>query len=134
MLRGASRSRRAEAVLRAGALLAVGIVVFAGPIERLGAIPDSPRTLLVFLLPFILLGIVDREALVAAYAWRAPESGRHPSASRARISPGWFKRASELMKSAILTSLVWWCSLGRQQPHPWGDLPLRPAVGRRRAG
>jgi len=57
-LRGASRPQHAEAVLLAGMLLAVGIIVFAGPITVLDAIPDSPRTLLAFLLPFLLWAAV----------------------------------------------------------------------------
>jgi signal transduction histidine kinase len=57
-LRDASRSRYAEAALLAGALLAVGMVIFAGPIASLEAIPDSPRTPLAFLLPFILWATV----------------------------------------------------------------------------
>jgi signal transduction histidine kinase/integral membrane sensor domain MASE1 len=57
-LRGVPRSRYAEAVLLAGALLAVSVVIFAGPIAILEAIPDSPRTPLAFLLPFILWATV----------------------------------------------------------------------------
>jgi integral membrane sensor domain MASE1 len=57
-LRRASRARHAEAVLLAGALCTVGIIVFAGPIKGLDAIPDTPRTLLVFLLPFLLWAMV----------------------------------------------------------------------------
>jgi signal transduction histidine kinase/integral membrane sensor domain MASE1 len=55
---GASRSQHAEAALLAVMLLAVGIIVFAGPIKGLGTIPDSPRTLLAFLLPFLLWATV----------------------------------------------------------------------------
>lgn len=55
---GASRSQHAEAALLAGMLLAVGLIVFAGPIQGLEAIPDAPRTLLVFLLPFLLWATV----------------------------------------------------------------------------
>jgi signal transduction histidine kinase/integral membrane sensor domain MASE1 len=55
---GATRSRHSEAALLAGTLCAVGIIVFAGPIEGLSAIPDAPRTLLAFLLPFLLWATV----------------------------------------------------------------------------
>jgi signal transduction histidine kinase/integral membrane sensor domain MASE1 len=57
-LRGASRSRHAEAALLAGTLCAVGIMVFVGPIQSLSAIPDASRTLLAFLLPFLLWAAV----------------------------------------------------------------------------
>ena len=57
-LRSVSRWRHTEAVLLVGALCTVGLVVFAGPIKGLDAIPDAPRTLLVFLLPFLLWAMV----------------------------------------------------------------------------
>jgi C4-dicarboxylate-specific signal transduction histidine kinase len=57
-LRGASRLRHAEAVLLIGGLCTVGIVVFAGPIKGLDAIPDAPRTLLFCLLPVLLWATV----------------------------------------------------------------------------
>src|SRR5207342_3725045 len=57
-LRSASRSRHIEALLLALALCTVGIIVFAGPIKGLDAIPDTPRALLVFLLPFLLWAMV----------------------------------------------------------------------------
>jgi PAS domain S-box-containing protein len=57
-LRSASRSRHLEALLLAGALCTVGIIVFGGPIKGLDAMPDTPRTLLVFLLPFLLWAMV----------------------------------------------------------------------------
>ena len=57
-LRGASRSRHIEAALLAGALCVVSIAIFAGPVEGLDAIPDSPRTLLALLLPFFLWATV----------------------------------------------------------------------------
>ena len=47
-LRSVSRWRHTEAVLLVGALCTVGLVVFARPIKGLDAIPDAPRTLLVF--------------------------------------------------------------------------------------
>jgi C4-dicarboxylate-specific signal transduction histidine kinase/integral membrane sensor domain MASE1 len=57
-LRGMSRLRQAEAVLLVGALCTVGLAVFAEPIKGLDAIPDTPRTRLVFLLPFLLWAMV----------------------------------------------------------------------------
>jgi signal transduction histidine kinase/integral membrane sensor domain MASE1 len=57
-LHGASRWRYVEAALLVGALCTVGLAVFAGPIKSLDAIPDAPRTLLVFLLPFLLWAMV----------------------------------------------------------------------------
>ena len=57
-LRSASRWRHAEAVLLGGALCTVGLVVFAGPIKSLDTLPDAPRTLLLFLLPFLLWSMV----------------------------------------------------------------------------
>ena len=55
---GATRARHTEAALLAGTLCAVGIIVFAEPIEGLRALPDAPRTLLAFLLPFLLWATV----------------------------------------------------------------------------
>jgi len=56
--RDTPRLRHAEAILLVGGLCTVGLVGFAGPIEGLEAIPDAPRTLLFFLLPFLLWATV----------------------------------------------------------------------------
>jgi signal transduction histidine kinase/integral membrane sensor domain MASE1 len=53
-LRTATRQRRLEGTVLAVALLAVGVVVFTGPMEGLDVIPGAPVTPLAFLLPFIL--------------------------------------------------------------------------------
>ncbi len=57
-IRDASFERRVAAALLAVALIIVGIVAFAGPIEGLEAIPGAPITTLAFLLPFLLLAAV----------------------------------------------------------------------------
>ena len=102
-LRTASRARRVEAAALAAALLAVGIVVFAGPIEGLDVIPGAPVTPLAFLLPFILWAAVRfgpggaslallATALVAI--WAATHAAR--ARSRACRSP----RASSPSRSS----------------------------------
>ncbi len=57
-VRSASRARLVEAAALAATLLAVGIVVFAGPSEGLDVIPGAPITPLAFLLPFVLWAAV----------------------------------------------------------------------------
>lgn len=131
---GASSSQRAEAALLAGALGAVGVTIFAGPLAGLDAIPDLSRTLLVLLLPFFLWAAVRFGpggtslallataflALWAASHGRGPFAGLPPAESVLSLQLSLTvvaiplmclaalieeRQRSERMKSAILASL-----------------------------
>jgi signal transduction histidine kinase/integral membrane sensor domain MASE1 len=53
-IRRATPARRVEAALLAAALLSVGVIVFAVPVEGPTAVPGAPLTPVAFLLPFLL--------------------------------------------------------------------------------